>query len=586
VRDVHAAAAHGTQGSGAQLPHLDRIQRLFGRHDVRGVQAYVGGQAAAAAAAIGANPYATGNRVAFAAQPDLRTTAHEAAHVVQQRGGVQLNGGVGQVGDPYEQHADAVADLVVQGESSEALLDQYAGRGVDTTSSQHGPVQRHAFINGKQVKADDKHVAGNSQLAEFVADDSIRDYKSRKEMKNHAAGRTDYLGNWTDGTWLRFSEKGMNILGEDHTKISLLDVMPIIRSTSFISEALLSDDLTDSPNMQTVCDEQNAARFKKAGIEGASNKQQFGGESIYPKIGHGLTIMLPYFRGHLWMSGIASTGGDRYIGEIGQSTIRYAWAYGKDVRAKTENLSRSIADDDGPNKTEIQGKMRLVEVVTTFEGQLDPFIARLTPLGYLGDAFADPELKKENMKLIGPTAPLAMFASACIEALFFDLSNRTSETGKQKSKQKSAGKAKLPENQDKNKTPERQGKTRAPENRDEKERQEMFRRWRDLNLKNAVKDAASRGVRYVGMGLEHLEYLQKEGGLPAGSHAYDMVKVDIEEFRDKTRELRDRTKELEASAKNPDHPAKSCLEGLFGRRSVARPAASNEPVAGPSTKPK
>jgi hypothetical protein len=40
--------------------------------------------------------YATGNHVAFKGAPNLHTAAHEAAHVVQQRGGVQLKGGVGQ----------------------------------------------------------------------------------------------------------------------------------------------------------------------------------------------------------------------------------------------------------------------------------------------------------------------------------------------------------------------------------------------------------------------------------------------------------------------------------------------------------
>jgi hypothetical protein len=49
--------------------------------------------------------------------------------VIQQRHGVQLKGGVGQQGDVYEQHADAVADLVVQGKSATGLLDTMAGGG-------------------------------------------------------------------------------------------------------------------------------------------------------------------------------------------------------------------------------------------------------------------------------------------------------------------------------------------------------------------------------------------------------------------------------------------------------------------------
>lgn len=127
--DVRNLAQEGVAGAGAALPHLDAIQKSFGHHDVGGVRAHVGGAAAKAATGIGARAYATGDDVAFEASPDIRQAAHEAAHVVQQRGGVRLDGGVGRRGDTYEQHADAVAALVVRGESAEALLDTMAHRG-------------------------------------------------------------------------------------------------------------------------------------------------------------------------------------------------------------------------------------------------------------------------------------------------------------------------------------------------------------------------------------------------------------------------------------------------------------------------
>src|SRR5690606_38369618 len=62
--EVHALAAHGTAGSGSSLPFLDQIQRAFGRHDVSGVKAHIGGPAAEAAQAMGARAYASGDRVA------------------------------------------------------------------------------------------------------------------------------------------------------------------------------------------------------------------------------------------------------------------------------------------------------------------------------------------------------------------------------------------------------------------------------------------------------------------------------------------------------------------------------------------
>jgi nucleoid-associated protein YgaU len=126
---VHEAAASGIEGSGQALPHLDTIQSSFGTHDVTGVTAHMDSAAAQASTAMGAEAYATSDHVAFKSAPELHTAAHEAAHVVQQRGGVQLAGGVGQAGDSYEKHADAVADKVVEGESAEAMLDAYAGQG-------------------------------------------------------------------------------------------------------------------------------------------------------------------------------------------------------------------------------------------------------------------------------------------------------------------------------------------------------------------------------------------------------------------------------------------------------------------------
>ena len=119
---VHELAAEGISGSATVLPFLEQIQRSFGAHDVSHIKAHIGGPAARASEGMGANAYAMGDHVAFRAAPDLHTVAHEAVHVVQQRAGVQLEGGVGQAGDAYERQADVVADAVVRGEEVEAML--------------------------------------------------------------------------------------------------------------------------------------------------------------------------------------------------------------------------------------------------------------------------------------------------------------------------------------------------------------------------------------------------------------------------------------------------------------------------------
>ena len=121
--------------SGRRLPFLDTIQRSFGRHDVSHVQAHTGKGAARQALAMGAEAFAQGSEVTFLGRPSLHTAAHEAAHVVQQQAGVDVPGGVGREGDAYEQHADAVADRVTRGESSEALL--HATPGTEANSGKH-----------------------------------------------------------------------------------------------------------------------------------------------------------------------------------------------------------------------------------------------------------------------------------------------------------------------------------------------------------------------------------------------------------------------------------------------------------------
>lgn len=183
---AHDIAAAGVEGPGEALPFMDVITRSFGRHDVSNVQAHT---APEATAALGADAYATGHHVAFAtASPSLHSVAHEAAHVVQQRAGVQLEGGVGQVGDGYEVHADRVADAVVAGESAEAMLDEMAGSGANGDPG----VQRHALqFWGKQHEtltveaahrwnaANPSHPLAPGHIADLIEGSDDPDYAGR-----------------------------------------------------------------------------------------------------------------------------------------------------------------------------------------------------------------------------------------------------------------------------------------------------------------------------------------------------------------------------------------------------------------------
>ena len=166
---VQAAAACGVATPASQLPHQDDIQRSFRGHDISQIQAHTGSEAAAAVEAMGAKAYAAGDHVVLGNSTDLHTSAHEAAHVVQQRGGVQLKDGVGQAGDVYEQHADAVASAVVAGRSAAELLEQTPRAGYQHGVIQRSPLDPEAQTQRSQLPAQPSVMLYSDMLAAVQA---------------------------------------------------------------------------------------------------------------------------------------------------------------------------------------------------------------------------------------------------------------------------------------------------------------------------------------------------------------------------------------------------------------------------------
>lgn len=122
-RLIRSVAKSGFKGNPGSYPFRQRIQASFGSHDISSVKAFSDASAKQANTRLGALAYASREKVAFRGYPDLHTAAHEAAHIIQQRQGVQIENGTGKKGDPYERHADGVADRVVQGKSVQSLLN-------------------------------------------------------------------------------------------------------------------------------------------------------------------------------------------------------------------------------------------------------------------------------------------------------------------------------------------------------------------------------------------------------------------------------------------------------------------------------
>lgn len=129
AKRANEGLASATEG----FPHFDILQQAFGRFDLSGVRSATDARAAESVDSLGANAYATPSGVAFGGAPDLRTAAHEATHVIQQRHGQKPAGGVGSRGDRFERDADRVADAVAGGRAAEPLLTEMVGESSRTS---------------------------------------------------------------------------------------------------------------------------------------------------------------------------------------------------------------------------------------------------------------------------------------------------------------------------------------------------------------------------------------------------------------------------------------------------------------------
>jgi hypothetical protein len=510
VEDVYGAAAHGVSEPSGALPYLAQIQRSFGRHDVGHVRAHVGGAAADGAAAMGADAFAMGDHVAFAGAPDLHTAAHEAAHVVQQRGGVQLKGGVGEVGDAYEQHADAVADLVVQGKPSEALLDRYAGGGGAGSGS--AAIQRHAFVKGTQVTKADPVATG--KVLGFVTDDLVRNYETKEELQAHAAGQTDYLGNLiggpANGTWLRFFPDGTNVLGESHTLVPLDPVLAAVGSRSFIHERFASHDLVKGSLLEKVYSADNADRFASFGIQDETDKTKYGAEPLLPKFGFVLIDAIGYFDKSKPLGGLKSPN---YAGKPYQRYLKMAWAHAKGCQV---DVAKALSKKQKPPPK----LLAMAEAVGATTDALDGFITGLVADGYLGDAIvarsklgANGVASVEQGQLDALLKALLVFCRAYIDAVVEFAAT--------------PGASHLDEG----------GRNKFSGQTTDQDKKELFKDWRNSEFAKTLLAAAQGGIRYAGMGRAHYTAMI-EKGLPDNTHPFDMIDKDLEAFKAETNKLK------------------------------------------------
>jgi hypothetical protein len=346
-------------------------------------------------------------------------------------------------------------------------------------------LQRFAFVNEKQIEKSEKNFT--PEMQGMVSDTVVRNYTGVDEFKKHAGKQTDYLGNLADGRWMRFRPTGINLLGEIHIKVSLDQVLPAVGSKSFIYEPFSSDVLTAGSNIKSAYEAENQGLFKTFGVETEKDKQQFGAESLFPKMGFSLTSAEDYFEG--------------YLGQPVQRYLKIAWAYSKDNQAL-------VAQQKKANQTIPPRLEALATVHAAVEPKIDKFITTLVVDGQIEDELD----KKANA---GLRAPIAKFAKAFTEAIVEFAATETS------SRLSAAERKKLS----------------AVKSTSHRDKISLFGKWRNFLFEDNVKAATKRGVRYAGMGQHHLDYLQ-DIGLEKTQHPFEMDGKDMKAFTDLTDKLK------------------------------------------------
>ena len=251
--------------------------------------------------------------------------------------------------------------------------------------------------------------------------------------------------------------------------------------------------------MKAAYEKENADLLAKMGVAGATDTRQHGAESLFPKIGYGMTLAVPLLQAR----DFEALKPAQYVGQPVQRYLKIAWGYGKDVAGEITGL-RAAKRPVPPELT------RLAATVKQLTPALDPFITGLPVDGFLGDALDTPAGRKHVPDLVRFCTDTmnAMTVRIATDAVLTEAERKTLQAmPRATTAQKSA----------------------------------LFAVWRDMEFSHAVRAAVARGVRYAGMGLLHLTALQA-AGLPPNSRGYDMDGLDLAAFQARTQDLASRVK--------------------------------------------
>src|ERR1700754_1101038 len=249
-------------------------------------------------------------------------------------------------------------------------------------------VQRAAWVGGQRV--DPAEAGLTPEMRKLAEDRDVHDYQDEDEFRRHAAGQTDYLGNLAhrsaeyDRTWIRFAPTGLNVIGENHGRVALPDIVTAVGARSFIYEPFSVDDLSANPATEAASRRANAGPMAALGIGENDDVRPFAAESLFPKLGFAFEGMMPM----MTPAGLGRMSG--FIGERLQHYLAIAWAYAGEVRAEVEARTHQHGPaevTDGPvNQHHAEAKLAKFSESQQVLGE---FVDGLRPDAELGTSLAE-----------------------------------------------------------------------------------------------------------------------------------------------------------------------------------------------------
>ena len=284
--DAAVASASASGGAPVDGAMRARVEAATGAQ-LGDVSVHTGPESNAAASALGARAYATGNQIHFASGQHAPATAdgqhllaHELAHTVQQRGGggLQAKGGVSEPGDAGEREADRVADAVMAGGSAGPIRETSAPVARQTppvTPATPAPSGRHEVTDFGEywVVPDSTQRSVPDAQGEQVTETAFAAVKAAWDKVKDGSGNIKISDNDSAGT----AHAGFKAIVT--TKIGLLMAKPKGRElvTSLVSGGF---DVTIRPSAAKVYGGAQAIRGGAGTLEQAGGAAGAGGTTI------------------------------------------------------------------------------------------------------------------------------------------------------------------------------------------------------------------------------------------------------------------------------------------------------------------